>query len=107
MRLKIFSTPKPKRFSFHTRYYNPNKLSNETKVEKGMFANFRERKGKFDAPEFEEEMGVIQKSSNATLKLFIYLTLLAVAALSFFYFKYGWILSVSIMAIILAFSKRK
>ncbi|MCB0537395.1 MAG: hypothetical protein KDE33_07680 [Bacteroidetes bacterium] len=107
MRLKIFHTPKPKRFSFHTRYYDPKKLSEETKVEKGVFANYRNRKGKFDTPDFEDDGSVVQKSSSFTFKLLIYFTLLAVAALSFFYFKYGWILSVSILAFILAFSKRK
>lgn len=108
MRLRFFQTPKPKKFSFHTRYYNPNKLTNETKVEKGMFANYRNRKGKFDAPDFEENNeGVVQKGSNFTLKMFTYIALAALAVFSFLYFKYGWILSVSILALLLAFSKRK
>lgn len=45
MRFKIFSTEKPRRFSFHTRYYNENKLSRDEGlgIEKGSFKKFRNR----------------------------------------------------------------
>ena len=45
MRFKIFSTEKPRKFSFHTRYYNENKLSSDSSagIEKGSFKKFRNR----------------------------------------------------------------
>ena len=45
MRFKIFSTDKPKRFNFHTRYYNDKTLSRdgEAGVEKGSFQRYRNR----------------------------------------------------------------
>lgn len=45
MRFKAFSTVKPRRFSFHTRYYDENKISNGDKVtvQKGSFSKFRNR----------------------------------------------------------------
>lgn len=45
MRFKIFSTEKPRRFSFHTRYYNENSLSRDADsgIEKGSFKKFRNR----------------------------------------------------------------
>jgi hypothetical protein len=45
MQFKIFSTDKPRRFSFHTRYHNQKKLSRDAEgsVQKGSFQKFRNR----------------------------------------------------------------
>lgn len=45
MRFKIFSTDKPRKFSFHTRYHNENSLSKDSAggVQKGSFAKHRNR----------------------------------------------------------------
>jgi len=45
MRFKIFSTDKPKRFTFHTRYYNDKTISREagSVVVKGSFQKFSNR----------------------------------------------------------------
>lgn len=45
MQFKIFSSDKPRRFSFHTRYYNEKKLSRDAEggVGKGSFQKYRNR----------------------------------------------------------------
>lgn len=107
MRLKVFHTPKPKKFSFHTRYYEENKLSDKPSLEKGSFAKHKTRFNKFDKPDFDDNYGAVQKGSSFLYKTILYLVLLAVAILSLMYVKFGWIISVSILALVLAFSKRK
>lgn len=57
MRFKIFHTEKPRRFSFHTRYYDENKLDddNTAKVEKGSFSRYRNRYADHIGPSRAEE----------------------------------------------------
>ncbi|MCD8529238.1 MAG: hypothetical protein LRY27_04620 [Chitinophagales bacterium] len=106
MRLQFFRTPKPKKFSFHTRYYNENKLARENSpaVEKGSFKKYR---GRFDSKFQTNDDGVAVNSSNKLMKMLIIATLISAAALSYLYVKGGWIIAVSILALIFAFAKRK
>ena len=57
MRFKIFHTEKPRRFSFHTRYYDENKLEDagNAKVEKGSFSRYRNRYADQIGPSRAEE----------------------------------------------------
>jgi len=57
MRFKIFQTEKPRRFSFHTRYYDENKLAEDTgaKVEKGSFSRYKNRYADQMGPSRAEE----------------------------------------------------
>lgn len=77
MRFKIFSTVKPKRFGFHTRYYNENKLSSDEKVtvEKGSFTKFRNR---YDTETFDSRE---QQAKNRRRTLLI--SIMLVAGLTF------------------------
>ena len=45
MKFKMFSTEKPRKFSFHTRYYNESKLPSEetATLEKGSFSKYKNR----------------------------------------------------------------
>lgn len=106
MRMQFFKTPKPKKFSFHTRYYDENKLATEDSpsLEKGSFKKYR---GRFDSKFQTNDEDAVVKSSNKLMKLLVIGTLITVAALSYVYLKGGWIIATAILALIFAFAKRK
>lgn len=71
MRLRVFNTPKPKRFSFHTRYFDENKMAteDELKLEKGSFAEYKNR---FRANPFEKEFALKERNRKLlVLSIFV------------------------------------
>jgi len=66
MRIKFFRTPKPKRFSFHTRYFDENKLETEdaAKVEKGSFAKYKNR---YRTNPFQKEFEIKERNRKFTI----------------------------------------
>ncbi len=66
MRINFFRTPKPKRYSFHTRYFDENKINTDdsAKVEKGGFAKF---KNKYRSNPFEKEFAVKERNRKFTI----------------------------------------
>lgn len=76
MRIKFFHTPKPRQFSFHTRYYDEKKLDTEDNVtlERGSFSKY---KNKYRSNPFEKEFAVKERNR----KLIILSIILAFTAL--------------------------
>lgn len=87
MRLKIFHTPKPKRFSFHTRYYNENKIETEDdiKLERGSFKKYQNR---FSVEDYEEYNKKERRRKFLVLSIFIGLLLLLLDAYLFIFHGY-------------------
>ncbi|MCB0509159.1 MAG: hypothetical protein H6579_04720 [Chitinophagales bacterium] len=85
MRLRVFNTPKPKRFSFHTRYHDENKLSTEEEVrlDKGSFAEY---KNKFRSNPFEKEFALKERNRKIlVLSIFVGLSALYLFFRGYFY----------------------
>lgn len=84
MRIKFFQTPKPRRFSFHTRYYDENKLESDDdiKVEKGSFAKY---KNKYRNNPFEKDFAVKERNRKLLiLSIMLGLFILYLVARGFF-----------------------
>lgn len=104
MRFKIFSTNKPKRFSFHTRYYDENKLSrdDQSTVEKGSFAKHR---GRYEKSLFEKENEKADRNRRYLL-MSIFFGLFTVALVGFGFYKYGVLPGVIFLMLVLALLKK-
>lgn len=87
MRFKMFHTEKPRRFSFHTRYYDEKKLAteNEASIEKGSFSKF---KSKYRTNLFEKQH-VEEDSKRRFLLISIFFGLLTVTLIVMGYYVYG------------------
>lgn len=107
MRLKIFNLPKNRQFSFHTRYYNEKPLATEdtAKVERGSFSKFKRKYANFEKPGENLEP---ENKVKAKVNLPLLLTLIALAVASYFFVpKYGFLISVCVLAFTLAFVNKK
>lgn len=85
MRLRVFNTPKPKKFSFHTRYFDEKKISSEedVKLDKGSFAEY---KNKFRSNPFEKEFALKERNRKLmVLSIFVGLSALYLVFRGFFY----------------------
>ncbi len=107
MRLKIFNLPKPRQYSFHTRYYSEKALPTEdvAKVEKGSFAKFKRKYTNFEKP---EDSAAFEKKVNKKVNIPLLLSLVGLAIACYFFVpKFGFIISVSILAFTFAFINKK
>lgn len=61
MRIKFFRTPKPRQFSFHTRYFDEKKMNTEENVtlERGSFSKY---KNKYRSNPFEKEFAIKERN---------------------------------------------
>lgn len=76
MRISFFKTPKPRQYSFHTRYFDEKKLSTDDNatVEKGSFSKY---KNKYRSNPFEKEFA-IKERNRKLLILSIFLGLFVI-----------------------------
>ena len=104
MRFKIFHTEKPRRFSFHTRYYDENKLATEgeASIEKGSFSKF---KSKYRTNMFEKQHAE-EDSKRRFLLLSIFFGLFTVALIAMGYYMYGAIPGVLFLVAVLFLLKK-
>lgn len=104
MRFKIFETDKPRRFSFHTRYYNDKKLptAGESGVEKGSFSKF---KSSYKTNMFEKQYAEADKTRRYLL-FSIFFGLFTASLIAMGYYWYGAIPGVPFLLIVLFLLKK-
>lgn len=104
MRFKIFHTDKPRRFSFHTRYYNDKKLATEEEstIEKGSFSKFKSR---YRSNMFEKQHAEEDKTRRYLL-ISIFFGLFTVALIAMGYYMYGAVPGVVFLLIVLFLLKK-
>lgn len=66
MRIKFFQTPKPRQYSFHTRYYDEKKMNTEDSISVGK-GSFSKYKNKYRSNSYDMEREFASKERNRKL----------------------------------------